>query len=424
MSQTPIKLLKIAYLSAVGLLVALTVMSFFVLRQQIQGNEASAKLINTSAFLRTSSQRIALLGRNLVATSNLTERENIRQEIIYEAGRMELATNGLLRGDAGVGLPRTSSARIQSIFHAEPVWLNRKIVKFVEEARALAYSRESQLNANNPNLKYLRKEASGNKFLADLDILVKQYERESQARLDKLQSISSLITFGQLALLLLISLFIVRPLLRSVQKQLEDMNVLNGRLERRVAERSAVADMRAKKLRESERLVLLDPLTELLNRRGLQKVLAREIRASAKNGTQLVALIVDMDNFKSINDNHGHAVGDQALREVGRILRATLPPKDYICRIGGDEFLILFPQTPLSDAAFMAEKIRKEIESAQLLTTELVRVRMSASLGMVALSDAETSVEELLRMTHSALYKSKRAGKNRVSYEIPVSKAC
>jgi diguanylate cyclase (GGDEF)-like protein len=424
MSQTPIKLLKITYLYAVGLLVALTVMSYFLLNQQIHNNESSAKLINTSAFLRTSSQRIALLGRNLAATSNLTERENLRQEILYEAGRMELATNGLLNGDPGAGLPEKKSAKIHDIFYEEPVELNRKIVKFVEGAKALAVARESQLGPNNPDLKYLRKEASGNKFLADLDILVKQYEKESQFRLRNLQVMAFWIALGQLFLLLLTSLFIVKPLIRRVQRQLEGLNLLNGRLERRVAERTAIADLRAKKLKESERLVLLDPLTELLNRRGLQKVLGREIRASARNGSQLVALIVDMDNFKSINDNHGHAVGDQALREVARILRATLPPKDYICRIGGDEFLILFPQTPVSDAAFIAEKIRKEIESAQLLTTELVRVRMSASLGMIALSDAETSVEELLRMTHSALYESKRAGKNRVSYEIPVPRAC
>jgi diguanylate cyclase (GGDEF)-like protein len=409
-TQPPIKALKIAFITAVSFLVALTVASHFILKTQITNNESTARIINTSGFLRTASQRIALLGRNLSSNSNPTERENIRQEILYEARRMEIATNGLLMGDVAMGLPSSHSAVVDDIFYSEPILLNRKLTEFVEQARALATTREMELGPDNPHLKYIRKHASGNKFLADLDMLVQQYQVESEDSLRRLRAIALLIAACQIAIVLFLAVFIFAPLARQVQNQIDDLSSRNGTLEKSVVEKTQLA--------------LLDPLTELLNRRGLQQALNREIMSQAGDGQDHVVLIVDLDDFKFINDHFSHAVGDEVLIEVGQILKKTLPAKNAVCRIGGDEFIILLPKTSINEALVQAEIVRVDIENAKIATLERSGVRISASIGLITLSNSITSVDELLRMTHSALYKSKTGGKNRVSYEIATPRAC
>ncbi len=416
--EAPVRALKGAYMTAMAVLVVLALSGHAILKRQIDENASNSRVINTSAFLKTDSQRIALLARNLVSTSNLTERENIRNEILHETARMEAAKNGLVRGDPRMGLPATRSAEIDRIFFSPPLGLDRKLERFLEESRALATERETGIGPYNPHLRYLRKEASGDKFMADLDALIRQYQAESEERLERLQQIARAVVASQIAILLLIAFLILRPLVARVQRQVEELNAVNGTLERTVVERTAIAEQRAIKLRESEKLALLDPLTDVLNRRGLEAVLMRESGRAAEEGSEWIVILVDLDDFKLVNDQYGHAVGDHVLREVVSVLKASLRAKDLICRVGGDEFLVLLPRTPGAFAVALAEKIRQNIENAQVYAAAFRRVSVSASLGMVTVPTLGTTVAELLRLTHSTLYHSKHSGKNRVSIEI------
>jgi len=156
----------------------------------------------------------------------------------------------------------------------------------------------------------------------------------------------------------------------------------------------------------------------VLNRRGLEAVLMRESGRAAEEGSEWIVILVDLDDFKLVNDQYGHAVGDHVLREVVSVLKASLRAKDLICRVGGDEFLVLLPRTPGAFAVALAEKIRQNIENAQVYAAAFRRVSVSASLGMVTVPTLGTTVAELLRLTHSTLYHSKHSGKNRVSIEI------
>lgn len=411
-TQPAIKRLKISYVLAIAMLIALTFSSHLILKRQITENESSGKIINAGASLRTSSQRIALLARNLIATNGLTERENVRKEILYEVERMDRTLSGLMSGDPSLGLPRRHSIVVEKIFNDPPMQLNHRITKFLEEARELAYVRDAQLSANNEHMRYVRKEASGQKFLLDLDGLVRQYQEESDDRLLQLQEIERVIVLSEICILLLMALFIFKPLIERVDRDIEELNTVNDSLEQKVVERTAMAEQRELKLQQSELLARLDPLTEVLNRRGLGEMLSQESRAL----THAVVLL-DLDDFKYINDRYGHAVGDHALKEVARVLRSSLRSSDIICRVGGDEFLVLLPDTPPSAAVTLAEKIRAGIESAEIFTSSFERVLISASLGMAALDGNGATVDELLQVTHSALYHSKRAGKNRVSIE-------
>lgn len=159
---------------------------------------------------------------------------------------------------------------------------------------------------------------------------------------------------------------------------------------------------------------ILDPLTELSNRRGLELILAREVNRAQRNGSPMVAVLLNCDDFKRINDTLGHAVGDVALREMVERITTTLRPSDYVARIGGDEFVILLTDTQYAEAKLIAERVRLAVAESPIRNSN-DNIYMTASLGVAVLPYEISSVEELLSMTRHALRSSKTAGKNRVT---------
>lgn len=161
-------------------------------------------------------------------------------------------------------------------------------------------------------------------------------------------------------------------------------------------------------------LSVTDPLTELLNRRGLENVLQREISYAQRNKSELLAVLVDLDDFKSINDD-GHATGDRVLREIAKVLKSGLRTIDWIGRIGGDEFLILLPNTPLSVGIVVADRIRLALTQHEVANLRGGRSKVTASLALAVLPGHISTIEEVLELTSATLKESKANGKNRVS---------
>lgn len=166
-----------------------------------------------------------------------------------------------------------------------------------------------------------------------------------------------------------------------------------------------------------EKLAFLDPLTELLNRRGLEDALDREIHGARREASELLVLLIDLDDFKRINDTLGHAVGDLVLKETAQRLKNHLRATDCIARVGGDEFLILLPQARISEGTQIAEKLRMSIAAATFSLPSKDGIQVTASFGLTLVSEDVASLDELLAKTHAVLYRSKRNGKNRVSYD-------
>lgn len=158
----------------------------------------------------------------------------------------------------------------------------------------------------------------------------------------------------------------------------------------------------------------IDNLTSALNRMGLERALEEERKRASRSGTYLSAVLLNCDNFGRINQSFGHRVGDVVLKEVVERLKGTLRPTDYIARTGGDEFLLLLPDTRLSEGMLVAEKIRLAVSESPLrLASETVRI--TASLGVLGVSQEVYSIEEILSLVRIAVQKSKALGKNRVS---------
>ena len=157
---------------------------------------------------------------------------------------------------------------------------------------------------------------------------------------------------------------------------------------------------------------VLDPLTGLLNRQGLQRRF-REVAEQARMTKRWVSVaLIDLDGFKALNDEYGHAQGDAALKEVAYMLRKDLRAFELLYRIGGDELLLILPGADLRAARHVAEQARTAIESCQFANGP----RLSASLGVVSATDEEIEFETMYEMADQALYTAKRDGRNRVGY--------
>ncbi len=159
-----------------------------------------------------------------------------------------------------------------------------------------------------------------------------------------------------------------------------------------------------------------DELTGLLTRRAALERLSAEMARLAREGGRVSLILVDVDHFKALNDECGHAAGDEALRLVGRLLRREIRDYDIAARWGGDEFLVALPATAEPQALAVAERIRACMETATPPFGERAAPRLRASLGVsTALLDGRFSLKGLLRQADEALYRAKAEGRNRVS---------
>jgi diguanylate cyclase (GGDEF)-like protein len=167
-------------------------------------------------------------------------------------------------------------------------------------------------------------------------------------------------------------------------------------------------------VRELELLATTDELTGLHNRRSLLHRLKFETARAKRFRSPLSAVMIDLDRFKQINDEYGHAVGDQVLANVGRLLRESVRVIDVPGRYGGEELCVILPNTPVEGALKFAETLRAKVE-AQLHYAGARQVEVTASIGVGSFDHMEIAdAESLLRQADAALYRAKHAGRNRV----------
>jgi diguanylate cyclase (GGDEF)-like protein len=161
-------------------------------------------------------------------------------------------------------------------------------------------------------------------------------------------------------------------------------------------------------------MVLTDPLSGCLNRLGFEQQLGRETARAARAGSSVALIAIDVDDFKQVNDTLGHLAGDAVIEETGALLRLELRAGDSIARVGGDEFVILLPDTDLDGAMRLADRLR-EAYRARPFTALPAAVRLSVSVGVVAeVVTSESAGEDLRARADEALYIAKREGRDRV----------
>lgn len=165
-------------------------------------------------------------------------------------------------------------------------------------------------------------------------------------------------------------------------------------------------------------LAQTDPLTKTLNRRGFMEKSEMELNRSQRYQTDLAILVLDIDLFKIINDNYGHATGDRALIAFTQACLESLRAIDVLGRVGGDEFAVLLPNIASEEVLIVAERIRQAIETSEVLNDDNIPVQMTSSIGVVMVSPEITSISDMLAQADEALYISKKKGRNRVEFSL------
>jgi diguanylate cyclase (GGDEF)-like protein len=193
----------------------------------------------------------------------------------------------------------------------------------------------------------------------------------------------------------------------------EDLDILLT-----LVEPCAIAIENAILFQRTEQLTITDDLTKLFNSRYLNLYLVREIKRCKRHGLPLSVIFLDLDGFKGINDQYGHLAGSETLTEVGGILSRAVRESDILARYGGDEFVVVLPETPASGALVIGERIRRAIEGHRFLSAQGLAARLSASLGIASYPDHALAPEGLIQKADQAMYRVKEREKNGIEVAV------
>ncbi|MCC7269611.1 MAG: diguanylate cyclase, partial [Rhodocyclaceae bacterium] len=192
------------------------------------------------------------------------------------------------------------------------------------------------------------------------------------------------------------------------QRSRDDLNALKAR----VGEAEQEVARLQNELAETSEMVRHDQLTGALNRKGLEETLERELARARRRQTPLCLSLLDVDNFKRLNDTYGHQTGDDALVHLARVIRETMRPHDTLARYGGEEFLIILPDTHLPDAVSALTRLQRELTKRFFLHKN-EKLLITFSAGVTAFRADEPRQETIAR-ADAAMYQAKKSGKNRV----------
>ncbi|RLA70556.1 MAG: diguanylate cyclase response regulator, partial [Epsilonproteobacteria bacterium] len=177
--------------------------------------------------------------------------------------------------------------------------------------------------------------------------------------------------------------------------------------------------------KELKFLASTDPMTELYNRRYFSTISKHILDLAKRDATPTSIIMLDIDNFKKVNDTYGHKVGDDVIISLAKLLQKFTRKSDIACRFGGEEFVILLPETAINGASVIAEKIREATEHSTVNSMENNTLTFTISLGIAQIDpEEESDIEASIHRADTALYAAKRGGKNRVYIKNDKGKPC
>jgi len=178
---------------------------------------------------------------------------------------------------------------------------------------------------------------------------------------------------------------------------------------------SQARDEMQRKNEELERLSTRDSLTGCLNRRAFFSAFEPRLQSARASGSTVACLMIDIDHFKAVNDNHGHGIGDRVIQEVARVLEGSFRPTDLVCRYGGEEFSVVLPNVTRGHALVVAEHVRQRVQAeCAAAVPEASGLAVTISVGVALTGSAPTTATLVIDRADRALYRAKRGGRNRV----------
>ena len=193
-----------------------------------------------------------------------------------------------------------------------------------------------------------------------------------------------------------------------------DKNELHARVRTQIRKKRYAERLRDN-VQQSIEMAITDGLTGLYNRRYMESHLGSLVEQAASRGKPLTALVLDIDYFKSVNDTHGHDAGDDVLREFATRIKKSIRGIDLACRLGGEEFVIIMPETDMAVATIVAERLRRRVASEPFTIAHGSKtIEVTISIGLATLDTADDNAATILKRADQALYRAKRDGRNRV----------
>lgn len=373
------KVLWQIYAFAFVVLIGTITTSHYIADWTVKKQEQYASVINISGRQRMLSQRITGLLSKALLTSNLSER-NLRILVVDQAIALMDESHQLLTDTN----QEIMTPAIRAIYFAPDSKLDSQVKTYLSEARRLRDLATAGEAVDPADIKHFADQGFG-PLLKQLDKAVIQYQYDSQIKLNSLRQLNIGLWLFTIVVICLELLFIFRPLARRLdetQKKLEDIGHT-------------------------------DPLTGCWNRRALMSSGDMMWSLARRQGRSLSVIICDIDKFKRINDTYGHLIGDEAIKAFVQTCLEELRQYDLFGRVGGEEFIIILPDTDTSLATTVAERIRKTQE-LKTVETDGLSLKMTASFGVAEIGPEDKTLQSLIDLADQALYSAKENGRNRV----------
>ncbi|MCZ4242152.1 diguanylate cyclase (GGDEF)-like protein [Alteromonas sp. I10] len=382
--RNPGKLLTLTYVISLSVIAVLSLVVHFMLDEVISEQNNTGKIVNVSGQQRMLSQRASMFAVDYLQTGA----QKSKRLSIAAIEKMKQNHQFLLAPHfeaLSKGQPSPLSEELYNLYFMPPSDVDKKIKLFEGEIRA-ALSENGNVGAvqfSNGSLMFLQLAESD--LLTPLHNIVGQYEKESLEKVNDLRNAQNVVLGIIILTILVEAFFIFRPMVAKVSRF-------------------------ATKL---QRDANFDYLSGLLNRRAFQIVSQQAIAASHRYKRSLSVVMIDIDFFKRINDTHGHDMGDKAIKHVAKILKMSSRNADCVARIGGEEFVLLLPDTDRAGAFKLAEKLRDRISKNPLdVNGKFIDITVSAGVSYV--KEHHDTIESALSEADDALYKAKESGRNNV----------
>ncbi|WP_334064618.1 diguanylate cyclase [Alteromonas genovensis] len=381
--SNPSRYMTITYTVSLSFIAVLSLLVHLMLDKVISEQDESGHFINVSGQQRMLSQRASLFTLDYIYSGNKESRELATESLKKLKDNHAFLLNAHYESLASTNNSVLSDEML-SLYFDEPFRVSQKVATFESMVNNALINREnySKAGAVEPEFVGLAKDS----LLAGFNAVVYQYEREGNQQVARLRTVQSVVLVIVVLTLIVEAFFIFRPMVNKVSTY-------------------------ASKLQKEANY---DALSGLLNRRAFNAIAQQFFMASRRYKAPLSVIMLDIDFFKRINDTYGHDTGDLAIKWISNMLTDSMRESDCVARIGGEEFVVLLPNTENRGALQTAEKIRSSVASS-IFEIKGNEIPITISLGVSSADEEDHHVEAVIKRADTALYESKSSGRNKVS---------
>ena len=375
---------KNTYLGTLAFIAILISVSIIIIDYIAAEESRMVEVNDIGGRQRMLSERVVHLLLEYAVETDVAARDDIVELLNLSLVAFDRTHNLLIRGHLSNGQNVIFSDNIDDIFFGAPEYLDKKARIFIYNTREVLDREWSPGLISNYYLKQLR-EAAKQDLHSSMEVLAAQYTKNSKIRISRLRMVVAALLGGIVILVFGVGIFVFIPMFRRIENQEQELH----------------------------KKAFIDPLTNCHNRRSFLTNAGTAFERSRRYDHTFAVLYIDIDHFKSINDTHGHAIGDEAIKEMTRICEENIRDSDILGRLGGDEFGIILQECGLDYATQTAEKLRSCV-SDHIIPGDTTAIRISISIGAVTIIESDDDASDILKRADKNLYEAKQMGRNLV----------